>query len=297
MTKKTFLRKLETKLYGLDEKEITKIIKKYEAIIDEEIVKGKNERDVITSLGNIDLIVKLYKTNNIDDKKVTPSKDKEDTSDTNFIDKIFKYIQDVFKTIDDKLAKRILMILCFIAVLIILLAILNIPFRIIEVMGFGVLRIAFNNYHLYNFTSTLWSISINICYIILVIWLVYQYVNKISFSFTGATKKEKKEAPQINENKESPQTNENVESINIKNNNDNSISNLIFSIIKIFIVFLTFPFIIVELVLIITFALLIYFIIIGITLYGPALIILGLSIMLATLLSVIYTSLFKEGKK
>ena len=49
MTKKTFLKKLEASLESLGEAKTKRILKKYEKIIDEEVLEGKKEKDVVLS--------------------------------------------------------------------------------------------------------------------------------------------------------------------------------------------------------------------------------------------------------
>lgn len=294
MTKKTFLKKLETKLVGLDEKAINRILKKYEKIIDDEMASGKDEKDVIAALGDIDLIAKIY-TDKSDDDEVKKDKEKvasEDKAPINkWIDTVLKGIDNTFNNVDDQLAKRVLLILCFIFVASILAAIVHIPFKILEVIGISILSIIFNHHFLYQITTTMWVIGLNICYAILIIWFIVQFVQAIisKYSDKEYLKTIKKEVK--NESKEEKVT---------RKNNDTSLNGLfdvVFVILKVFIIILTIPFLMTVAGLVIALLFVITLITQGVAIIGLALLLLGLILLFGSLLDIIYTSLSKRGDK
>ncbi len=281
MTKKTFLKKLEVKLEDLDEKQKNSILKKYERIIDEEIASGKNEKDVVASLGDIDLIVKLNIDNVSDDSVKDTDKSNDKKSNMKWIDYTLKFIDDAFKGIDDQLAKRILLIICFIFVAFIFASIIHIPFKIVEYIGLGIFNIIFSHYFIYETVRAIWIIGLNICYTILIIWFAIHYIEAIINKFSTVEGKSKSEPKK-------------KEEITIKNND---FFDVIFIILKVFVVILTIPFFFAEVGLIIAFIFLVSLIIQGVMIFGPAILLLGLILLFGSLLDIIYTSLSRRGDK
>lgn len=295
MTKKAFLKNLREKLVNLSEKRQDEIIRKYENIIDEEIKDGKTEKEVISSLGSIDLIAKIYTTPEKDDQEFKETKKKTATTTENVVDKVFKAIDTAFESIDDKLAKRILLIMCLIFIAIMSLTILNIPFRLLDFIGTRMFRILFDNYYLYKITSSFWSFGIWICYAIIIIWLLVYYINYIikhyadSIAIKGKTKPQKKNEI-IKEEKQTQKVDDMMNKVN-------PVLDIIYIILKVFVVLMTIPLICIILGLCIAFFTLVSLIIIGIPLFGPALIVLGFVFLLAALLDLIYASISNKGVK
>lgn len=288
MTKKTFLKKLEAKLEGLDEKHKNKILKKYERIIDKEISTGKNEKDVVASLGDIDLIVKL----NTDKDDEEPIKETNETSNTKhktkWIDYTLKFIDDAFNGIDDQLAKRILLIICFVFVAFIFASIINIPFKIVEYIGLGIFNVIFSHYFVYETVSAIWSVGINVCYAIVIIWFIIHYVEAITNKYSAAGKRSKSES----RTKE-----EKVINKEVRPSKNNDFLDVIFVILKVFVIILTIPFFFALFGLIIAFVFLVSLIVQGVMVFGPAILLLGLIVLFGSLLDVIYTSISRKGDK
>lgn len=295
MTKKTFLKKFREKLTNLDEKKQDEILNKYETIIDDEVKSGKIEKEVISSLGSIDLIAKIYTTTEEDKevKGVKEPKEKTSTTNENVVDKVFKAIDSAFENIDDKLAKRILLIMCLVFVAIIGLAILNIPFRLLDFIGTRMFRVLLDNYYLSKITSSFWSFGIWICYAIIVIWLVVYYVNYIikHYADKSNVKPKSKSQPKTETIKEEKHT----QKIDDVMNKVNPVLDIIYTILKVFVILMTIPLICAILGLCIAFFTIISLIITGISLFGPALIILGFIFLLVALLDLIYASISNKG--
>lgn len=298
MTKKTFLKRLETKLESLEENRRSEILKKYELIIDNEKKEGKVEKDIIAALGDVDLIAKIYINETVEKdepKKADESKKEEKVNDddstvTKAINGVIKFFDDAFEHLDEKVAKRVLLLFCFIAIGLAVISLLHIPFRLIEILGIGIFRIAFSDTYFYNVISIMWSICINVSYIVFIIWLAVHYINQIVMKYSGAEKAKPKTAKKSTTNKEEIKH----ESKAVQNN---AVFDVAYILIKVFIVILTLPFLTAVAGLFIALFFILFLIFNGVTMYGLALLILGLLIMLINLLDLIYTSLFKGGLK
>ncbi|MDD4644198.1 MAG: DUF1700 domain-containing protein [Bacilli bacterium] len=285
MTKKIFLNKLKSKLSTLDGNEVNLILKKYENIIDEEVKKGGTEKEVINALGDIDLISKLYLK--MDKKPNVNSKQEKEASLNTIIDSIIKWIDDGFKKIDDALAKRILLIFCFILFAIIGLSLLHLPFKIMTVLGQLFFRFVFADYYFYRFIILSWSVSLNICYLLLVVWLTVKYINKIIDHQTNTNYKKS--------------TKESIEDIKNKDEDANKMSDspfeILYLILKAFVVLLTIPLVIFEVMLFIILLFTISLIISGVIISGPSIFIIGLMLMIAIVINLVYKVMFKGGIK
>jgi uncharacterized membrane protein len=290
MLKKTFLKKLETSLSPLGEERVSKIIKKYDKLIDEEVAKGKDEKDVVSSLGSVDLISKIY----LDDKDEVKTETKKTETSTSTVDSILdgviNFIDDTFKNVDRDLAKRILLILCFIFIGFMAISLIQIPFRIISYAGRNVLTYAFDNLYFDNVVGSLWSFGVGICFFAFIIWLIVKYVNKIVNRYTNnkfVENNSKKTTESIKE--------ERVEEI--KKDTSSTMLDVLYIVLKVFAVILTIPLIMMAAGLFITLFIFIALIINGVILYGPMIIILGLIIFVTTILNLIFDAIFKGGIK
>jgi uncharacterized membrane protein len=297
MVKKTFLKKLETSLSSLGEQEASRIIRKYDKLIDEEVSKGKDENDVVASLGNVDVIAKLYlNSDEVKEEKQGDKEEKQENTNTTssvdtFIDSVLNYIDDTFKKVDSNLAKRILLILCLVAIGIVAISILNIPFRIIDFTGRGILGVLFDNYYFFNIVRSSWSFGLGLCFFVLIIWLVIKYTDKIVNRYSGG---------KINLNRHKPIKEKEEASKEVRVNNNtpsSSVFDIVYLILKVFIVILTIPLLMLDAGLSIALLLMIALMFNGVLLYGPATFLLGLVIMVSVILDIIYDVIFKGGVK
>lgn len=291
MTKKTFLKKIESNLSSLGEEKIAEIVRKYEKIIEDEVATGKDEKDVVASLGSIDIITKLYIKE--DDQQEANAKTKKSSSKSNenecLTDKVFdailKNMDGVFEKIDKEMALRILTIICYVAIGFVGLSLLYIPFGIFDVVGNSIYSVIFNDVYFYKVVSTFWSFSISVCYIILVIWLIVKYTNKVVLHYT-------KNIGNKSEAVEDAKKKEYLKVIG-ESNTVNTAFDLIFTLLKVFIIILTIPFIMLEIVLFIFLFFSIILLMNGVVLFGPMVILSGLIILVAALLDLIYLSISK----
>ncbi|MFA5407634.1 MAG: DUF1700 domain-containing protein [Bacilli bacterium] len=281
MTKKKFLKELKDQLSNLEQNEVDEIISKYETIIDQELKDGKKEKDVVASLGSVEMIAKLYTKSTKEEPSTDTNNDNTTKSTTlKVIDKILKYMDDAFKKVDDKLAKRILTILCFVCVGFIGISLLHIPFIVIETLGFGLFRLIFSNNFIYGTVSVLWSLSLNICYFILVLWIAIYYINQIVLRYTTIN------LTKINNWKKE---------LTKKEDNEKGTADILHSIFKVIIVLLTIPLITFDTILFTILFANITLIMNGVILFGPLMIIMGIIFLVSTLINVIYKSVFKGG--
>ncbi|MDD2203248.1 MAG: hypothetical protein PHT75_02895 [Bacilli bacterium] len=300
MTKKTFLKKIESNLSSLGEEKVAEIVKKYEKIIDEEIALGKVEKDVVAALGSIEMITRLYI--NEDDrqnpkKKVNKTKTKSCLSmltDKTF-NAILNYMDKLFDMLDKDGALRILTIICYVVIAFVGLHILYVPFLIIDAIGNSTYFIIFNDLFFYKVVTTFWSFSINMCYIILSIWFIIQYINKVVAHYTSKFKIKTKPSDKEDNIKKEAKT-QDKEDVQVTTEN-NSAFDIIFIILKVFVIIVTIPIIMLEVSL---FILLFFFVTLlfkGVIMFGPIIIVIGLIILIAALLDLVYLSISKGGIK
>jgi uncharacterized membrane protein len=299
MLKRTFLKKLQTKLVGLDESKVKSIMTNYEKIIDDEIEAGEKEEKVVASLGDIDMIAKIYnhkenfETNNDDtpNKETLGSKSKEkkdninvDDMSNNIINNILTFINDSFKSINGDLAKRILLLLSFIAAGILIIVLFHIPFRILDIAGSTIFWAVFNDYNFYKIISSLWAFSLNIAYAVLIIIFIVKYIEAIvkQYSIIDLKKHENNKI----EKEIKPEA---------KVVKDTTTSDTIYLILKVFIIILTIPLLMVEVGLFIALFFGLSLVVSGVLLFGPIIFLVGLMIMIATFLNLIYSTLSKGG--
>ncbi len=295
MTKRVFLTKLETKLSSLDQEKRNRILKKYESIIDEEKKSGKLEKDIIADLGNVDVIAKIY----LDEEKVTDqSKEKasekmEDNTFTKTSDKVFNYIDNIFKDVDGTLAKRILEILCFIFIGMVFIMLLKIPFALLEAFGRGIFFFDFISNPFNRVFRVTWSLVINIAFFAICIWFIVYYARQIINRYGNGVKREKHIAKSMTNTVNTVKEAKKEES----EREYNVAFDIVFLILKIIIVLFTIPLILLNMGLVIALVLLFMLFPFGVFLIGPILFIIGLIIMVGLVIDLIYTSVFKGGIK
>ncbi|HHT38572.1 MAG TPA: DUF1700 domain-containing protein [Mollicutes bacterium] len=287
MTKKTFLKKLETSLSSLEEKEVKRILKKYEKIIDDEVGKGKNEKEVVASLGDIKTISQLYFED--DENNVTSKSDNKSTVDST-LDGIIHYVEGIFDKIDSDLAKRLLLILCLIFIGLFSIMIFQIPFKMIDYSGRIIIRHLFDNRFFFRTVRSLWSFGLGICFFVLVIYFIVKYVEKIVTKYSSMDNIEKKDKTKSETKKDEPLTSNNYNSLN-------NVQDIVFTVLKVFVFILSFPILLIEAGLVVTLIIMILLMFNGVLIFGPPILVLSFIIMIAVLLDLIYNFVFKGGIK
>ena len=152
MNKKEFIKELTKKLQVLEENEIKDIIDEYSAIIDEKVKHGKTEEEAVKDFGNIseliEEILSAYKINPkykndtvkniVDDCEVLIKKGASKLTDFS------KKVVDDFKKDDSKFsAETMFEIIIKVFIMLIIFALIVIPFDLLFDLGSGLLGVAF----------------------------------------------------------------------------------------------------------------------------------------------------------
>ena len=265
MNKSSFISKLKKNLKILDENEVKDIIDEYSEIIDEKIKDGKTEEEAINDFGNIDElckeILKAYKIN----PKYTNEESKFDFNDfiKDSANKLSNFTQSIineFKKQDNISLEYIFEILIKAVVLLFILAIISIPFLVIYALGHNILDIIF--FPLDIILTILWGMLIWLLYFVICVLISIKWFKNNKVEVKKEVKKKKK--VEVKELKEETVKKEDI-------------TNILKEIAKIFIfIFIILPLIFVNLGIAIAICFTIYYLIIGIDLFGVLFILLSL---------------------
>ena len=303
MNKKEFIKTLEEKLRILDENELKDIINEYKDTIDEKVKHGKSENDAVKDFGDIDElskeILKAYKINPKYTEKKDDSKNVKEVIDDceSLIKKGAKKMADFSKDVYNDFKKNnngltvelIFEILIKAIILLILFALLRIPFELINVLGKGILDIAF--YPLDRVLMAFWEVIIFllyfVCCILIAIAMFKNYFNNSSDKKTSKKKVVKEEKLEIKKE--------------IKTSSKESVVNVISKILKaIFQVFvvtcLLIPLWFVNIGIVIVLSLSIYYLCIGINTIGILLGCIGLLILFGYIADIFNSIAFNHKK-
>ena len=175
MKKNEFLEKLAQKIKILNKDEIADIISEYAGYIDNKIAEGKSEEAAVADFGDVNDLAKeilsAYKLSDdyISSDEFSGSKFFNDTA--NILNKSVEFTAGFFKDIYTHTnANRIVNILITLFVALILVAILKIPFLVIDHLGRGFIHFVFP-YFMNNILSFVWILFCNIIYLIVVIFI------------------------------------------------------------------------------------------------------------------------------
>ena len=265
MNKSSFISKLKKNLKILDENEVKDIIDEYSEIIDEKIKNGKTEEEAIKDFGDVNElckeILKAYKINpkyTEDDVKFDFENFIKNTSTklSNFTKGL---IEDVKKH-DDITLDFVFEVIIKAIILLVIFAIIGLPFLVVCKLGYAIFEIAFFPLNL--LLSVLWGMLIWVLYFVVCV-LISIRMFKDNIKQAKKTVKKKKKV-EIKEEKKEIVKKEDVTSV-------------LKEIAKIFIfIFIVLPLIFVNLGIAIAICFIIYYLIIGIDLFGVLLILLSL---------------------
>lgn len=291
MTKEKFLKSLEKKLNVLSEEEKNDIIAEYQDIIDEKIKHGKTEEEAIKEFGDINELSKeilsAYKINpeySDNDKNKNVLDDCEDLikKGAKKLTEVTEEVANNIKTsnVDFTMEKVFELVIKFVIVLL-LLAVLKIPFYIISEIGEGIFNIGFAPFN--HITTSIWKLLVEIVYLALCILIIFTLINKWIKENTKEIKEESKEYKK----------DDNIEpKKKVKNN---SIKNLILIIIKIFVcITILFPLLFSIVGMIFALVFIVYLLIKGIEIYGILILLAGIIGLFIFLADLIYGILFKN---
>ena len=265
MNKNSFINKLKKNLKILDEDEVKDIIDEYSETIDEKIKDGKTEEEAIKDFGNVDElckeILKAYKIN----PKYTNEESKFDFNDfiKSSADKLSDFTQGIineFKKQDNISLEYIFEILIKAVVLLFIFAIISIPFLVVYGLGHNILDIIFFPFDI--ILTILWGMLVWLLYFVVCVLISIKWFKTDKVEVKKTVKKKKK--VEIKEEKKEIVKKEDVTSV-------------LKEIAKIFIfIFIVLPLIFVNLGIAIAICFIIYYLIIGIDLFGVLLILLSL---------------------
>ena len=265
MNKNSFINKLKKNLKILDEDEVKDIIDEYSETIDEKIKDGKTEEEAIKDFGNVDElckeILKAYKIN----PKYTNEESKFDFNDfiKSSADKLSDFTQGIineFKKQDNISLEYIFEILIKAVVLLFIFAIISIPFLVVYGLGHNILDIIFFPFDI--ILTILWGMLVWLLYFVVCVLISIKWFKTDKVEVKKTVKKKKK--VEIKEEKKEIVKKEDVTSV-------------LKEIAKIFIfIFIILPLIFVNLGIVVAICFIIYYLIIGIDLFGVLFILLSL---------------------
>ena len=175
MNKKEFLEKLTQKIKILNKDEIADIIEEYAGYIDNKIAEGKSEEEAVADFGNVnDLAKEILSAYKLSEDYIPPdefsgSKFFADTAD--ILNKSVEFMSRFFKDISNHTnANYIVGILVTLFIALVLVAIVKIPFLVIEHFGRMFIHFVFPSF-LSDLLSFIWILLVNIIYLIVVIFI------------------------------------------------------------------------------------------------------------------------------
>ncbi len=267
--KSSFLKKLEKGLNLIAKDEREKIIKKYEKEIDKLIKEGFKEKEAVSSLGNVDVLIsKVLGEYKISSKYIKKMEDKKIRGLEAVINDFVELIISFVNRFMEQDIKKIMEIFLYILIFIFTFWLLKIPFFIIEVIGIGFLRMF--SYPLGLDLTRLWSFFISLIYLFLIIYTLVVIARRmekgnIKFSPKEVLKEQKK------------------------------VSNVLLILIKIFALLGVIPLILLQLTFLIILGLLIGLMIKGVLILGPILIIFAFLIIIGSFINLVFTFIFSKG--
>lgn len=300
MNKKEFLKQLEENLMILEENERKDIINDYKEIIEEKIKAGEDEASAIKSLGELDDLTKeilsSYKINSdYNKKKVDTKKIIKDSE--NWIKKTSKklanFTTDTFNNIKGSknlTIELIFEILIKVLILLILCAILKLPFMLIESLGVGIFHV-FSPFD--RVLIIIWKLLVAICYLVGCILLFFVFFK--DYFKNNDIEVEEKEEKKATKKKEKNNIEEAKEDKVINNKKDSSIIKAFKWIVRFFIVVcILVPTILANIGLICADVISLWFVCHGINIWGLTILLLGLVVLGLEFYDIVYSLTFKK---
>lgn len=320
MTKKQFLNKLEKELSILDEHEVKDIINEYNDIIEEKIKHGQKEKEAVAEVGDVESLAKdilsAYKVNPNYKKKegdeFTQSAKKLGEDFDSFIkkgaEKATKITQNVVDTMrenNQELTIDFIFELLFKAIAaLIIMAIASLPFMLIRELGTNILEMMI--YPLDSILGFCWSVIVGILYVVccafIFLAMFKQYFTK---SRSDREKKDKKKEPmkknkdasEKEDAKNSKQEEKKTPEIKVqRSTTSNTISDVIVSLVKVFVILISIPLMIWIGCVGFGIAFFIYLIIAGFPIYSVLILTIGVFVISLSVLSMIFSLIFNRKK-
>lgn len=177
MNKEQFIAYMNQHLAVIKEDERKDIIDEYINHIDEKVSEGMSEEEVIESFGDIDEMIKeILDAYNIDPKQAKSTASGFDKKVNDVLDVLFEGFQSFLSKITSMDVDSIVRLMFEVLVVLIVLAILRIPFEIMESLGASLLRSLFG----YGIGSTFAWIWHTICSILYIVMFIVALINVTS---------------------------------------------------------------------------------------------------------------------
>lgn len=162
MTKDEFLRLLDRKLDVINERERRDIIDEYRTHIEMKMKEGKTEEEAIADFGDIDeLVDDILDAYKINTDRVNRS---FDTKLNRFMDDLFNGFQRFLGSFTSLQMDDVVRLVFEILVILILLAVLHIPFRMISSLGSSLLH-SVAGFGIGGLLAAIWKFIIGIAYV------------------------------------------------------------------------------------------------------------------------------------
>ena len=292
MNKKSFIKKLKNNLNVLEESEVKDIIEEYSDIIDEKIKDGKTEEEAIKDFGDINElskeILKAYKINPkfIEDDEPEFRQDFEKTikKGAKKLSNFTKSVVDDIKKHDNITLEFICEIVIKIIILLIIYAILTVPFWALLGLGHAIFDIAF--FPLDIILNVIWGILVWVLYFVVGV-IIAITMFKSNFKVEEVKEEPKRKTTKSNEEKNTEKVKIDETEMEEKKKSKKkepvkSSSGTVFATIKALIKIFIFIFFILPVIFIIVgliFAIVgvIYYIIQGLNLWGVLILLIGLT--------------------
>ncbi len=275
MKKAEFLKELEKRLKVLNSEERNDIINEHRDIIEEKIKAGKSEEEAVADFGKInDLTKEILKA-----YKVDPDYNEEAGNFDDVIKKAANWLSEksksFFASVDKKeiTSEHIFEIIIKVFIVLVVLHILRIPFFIFSSMGSSLFEHSIFPFILLKY---IWIVLIEMVYIISAILIVF-VIFKDYFFVKKNTEKTNKSKNSKSELKKEKVIEEKLKKENTIKETSKNEKNSGLIVIKVLIfVTIVFPLAMLAFALMISLSFLSFFVIKGLILWGPLLLVLGL---------------------
>lgn len=162
MTKDEFLRLLDRKLDVINERERRDIIDEYRTHIEMKMKEGKTEEEAIADFGDIDeLVDDILDAYKINTDRVNRS---FDTKLNRFMDDLFNGFQRFLGSFTSLQMDDVVRLVFEVLVILLLLAVLHIPFRMISSLGSSLLH-SVAGYGIGGLLAAIWRFIIGVAYV------------------------------------------------------------------------------------------------------------------------------------
>ena len=320
MKKREFIKELKDKLSVLEENEINDIVLEYTGIIEDKVKAGQKEIDAIKDFGDIDElakeILKAYKINPKYAEKKSSTGEVVDNIE-GWIRKGAKKLSEVTKKIfedakndDNVTIEGIFEIIIKVLILLVLISLLRIPFHIIDALGQGLFGIAFHPFDV--IIIGIWKLLIWVLYIVVCIFVGFaMFKNNIrTYKFSGDKKEAKKIVKEVEdaveeieeafgeiEKKSKPKKSKAEKVKEDKIVEESNLGSAVSLVGKIFVVvFFLIPLWSIIVGLSIALVVMVYYLIVGINLWGIILLLMGLLIIFGHITVIFNSFIFKRKK-